>query len=132
MSVTNTPAPPAPPAPPVPPAPVAGQTADQIALANEVKAAEKRLADARTAAAAAATPKVTSFVGLPNGPFVIEGENLGAVNPQHGVQINGITAKITAVRSHNIKGTTPLDVAPGKKVRVQVQGAALYTEGFVG
>lgn len=127
MTVPNTPA--------VSPAGVSSQTADQIALANQVKEAEARLKAAQAAHAAAATPKVTSFVGLPNGPFVIEGENLGAISRTvpGGVRINGVTVtQVTAVRANSIKGTTPVDVKPGKNIRVEVQGAAVFTEGFVG
>ena len=88
--------------------------------------------EAQAAQAKASTPKVTSFVGLPRGPFVIEGENLGSVDRAYGVKINGLSATLTAVRANSLKGTTPIDVVPGKKVKVEVQGAAVFTEGFVG
>lgn len=130
MTVPSTPAPLS-----APPAGVSSQTADQIALANQVKEAEARLKAAQAAHAAAATPKITSFVGLPSGPFVIEGENLGAISRTvpGGVRINGVTVtQVTAVRATSIKGTTPVDVKPGKNIRVEVDGAKPFTEGFVG
>lgn len=129
--VTPAPAPTTTPAP-TPPAPKSDLTAEQQAHENEVRAAEKRLADAKAAQAAAATPKVTSFVGIPNGPFVIEGENLGNVRRENGVKIDGLSVTLTAVRPHSLKGVTPRDVKPGKHVTVEVTGAAKFTDGFVG
>lgn len=122
---------PAAPAPGALPAPGvrSGRTPEQEAHDNEVRAAEARLAQAREAQARANTPKVTSFVGIPNGPFVIEGENLGNVSKDGGVRIGGITATVTAVRPTSIKGTVPVDIKPGKNIRVEVAGAEPFTGG---
>lgn len=87
--------------------------AEKIALANQVKIAEKTLADARAAETAAIKPVVFEFAGIPKGPFVIYGENLGKTRAQDGVRINGHTAVVTAVRANSIKGTVPQDVKPG-------------------
>lgn len=118
-----------------PEAAVVDAEATRIALANRVKDAEKALETARADEERAAKAVITGFsgflrtqAGMQVGLFRIDGENLGKVNPQTGVIINGITAKITALRPTSIKGVIPQDVKAGK---VMVKAGEATFEGKI-